>query len=61
MTSIFNLLKENGLEIGEPGKGRAAWIAYGYILAEGKSEVIVSMNVISLRTAANSSHVYAIR
>jgi glucosyl-3-phosphoglycerate synthase len=41
MTAIFNLLKESGLEIGEPGKGRAAWIAYGYVLAGETSEVIV--------------------
>lgn len=38
--SLFNLLKENGLDAGERGKGRAAWIAYGYILARGSSEVI---------------------
>lgn len=40
MTSLFNLLKENGLEVGDAGKGRAAWIAYGYILAQDSSEVI---------------------
>ncbi|MCH8013200.1 MAG: glycosyl transferase [Candidatus Dadabacteria bacterium] len=38
--SLFNLLKENGLDVGEPGKGRAAWIAYGYVLAREESEVI---------------------
>jgi glucosyl-3-phosphoglycerate synthase len=38
--SIINLLEENGLFLGEPGKGRAAWIAYGYVLAEESSEVI---------------------
>lgn len=38
--SLFNLLKENGLDVGEPGKGRAAWIAYGYVLAREQSEVI---------------------
>ena len=38
--SLFNLLKENGLDVGEPGKGRAAWIAYGSVLAREKSEVI---------------------
>ena len=38
--SLFNLLKENALDVGEPGKGRAAWIAYGYVLAREKSEVI---------------------
>lgn len=40
MTAIFNLLKESGLDVGEPGKGRAAWIAYGYVLAGETSEVI---------------------
>lgn len=40
ITSLFNLLKENGLDVGEPGKGRATWIAYGYILARNSSEVI---------------------
>ncbi len=40
ITSLFSLLEENGLEIGGPGKGRAAWIAYGYVLAEESSEVI---------------------
>ncbi|MGB7290665.1 MAG: glycosyl transferase [Thermodesulfobacteriota bacterium] len=38
--SVFRLLEENGLSVGEPGKGRAAWIAYGYVLAEESSEVI---------------------
>jgi glucosyl-3-phosphoglycerate synthase len=33
-------LKESGLDVGEPGKGRAAWIAYGYVLAGETSEVI---------------------
>lgn len=40
LTAIFNLLKESGLDVGEPGKGRAAWIAYGYVLAGETSEVI---------------------
>ncbi|MCZ6556072.1 MAG: glycosyl transferase, partial [Candidatus Dadabacteria bacterium] len=38
--SLFNLLKENGLDVGEPGKGRATWIAYGYVRAREESEVI---------------------
>ena len=37
---IVNLYGTNGLDVGEPGKGRAAWIAYGYVLAREKSEVI---------------------
>jgi glucosyl-3-phosphoglycerate synthase len=39
--SLFNLLQRNGLYTGEAGKGKAAWIAYGYVLAEESSEVIV--------------------
>lgn len=38
--SIYSLLEENDLFLGEAGKGRAAWIAYGYVLAEESIEVI---------------------
>jgi len=38
---LLKLLSENGLDIGDPGKGRAAWLAYGYILARRRSKVIV--------------------
>ncbi|MBI4378571.1 MAG: glycosyl transferase [Nitrospinae bacterium] len=38
---LYTLLKENDLDAGEDGKGRSAWMAYGYILAEDKSDVIV--------------------
>src|SRR3990172_560599 len=37
---IYATLERNGLHAGEDGKGRSAWIAYGYILANGVSEVI---------------------
>ena len=39
--SIYSLLEENDLFLGEAGKGRAAWIAYGYVLAEESIEVII--------------------
>jgi glucosyl-3-phosphoglycerate synthase len=29
-----------GLDVGEPGKGRACWLALGYLLAEGRAEYI---------------------
>jgi glucosyl-3-phosphoglycerate synthase len=29
-----------GLNIGEPGKGRACWLAIGYVIAEGRAEYI---------------------
>jgi glucosyl-3-phosphoglycerate synthase len=40
LESIYKMLVENGLVLGEQGKGRGCWVAYGYILARGESEVI---------------------
>lgn len=40
LQSLYKLLENNGLDIGEQGKGRSAWMAYGYVLASGKSQVI---------------------
>ena len=37
---LFELLKENDLSAGQDGKGRSAWMAYGYVLAEERSHVI---------------------
>jgi len=37
---IYDTFKRNGLEVGERGKGRSAWLAYGYVLANGKCDVI---------------------
>jgi glucosyl-3-phosphoglycerate synthase len=37
---LFDLLEEADLKIGGDGKGRSAWIAYGYILARDESKVI---------------------
>jgi glucosyl-3-phosphoglycerate synthase len=38
--AIFDRLKQEGIDVGEDGKGRSAWIAYGYILALEDSHVI---------------------
>ncbi len=38
---LLPLLTQNELDIGAEGKGRAAWLAYGYILARRRSKVIV--------------------
>jgi glucosyl-3-phosphoglycerate synthase len=40
MKKIYSALKQNNLSPGETGKGRAVWIALGYVLAEGKSRVV---------------------
>jgi len=37
---LFHILEENELLIGLPGKGRAAWIALGYIIASNSSRVV---------------------
>ena len=37
---LFRLLEENDLAAGPPGKGRACWIAYGYVLASGQAQII---------------------
>ena len=37
---IYATLERNGLWAGEDAKGRSAWIAYGYTLANARSDVI---------------------
>ncbi|MEK6726750.1 MAG: glycosyl transferase [Deltaproteobacteria bacterium] len=37
---IYDTFKRNGLDPGQDGKGRSAWLAYGYVIASGKSDVI---------------------
>jgi glucosyl-3-phosphoglycerate synthase len=38
--NLYKLLAENGINVGDDGKGRSAWTAYGYILALEDSQVI---------------------
>ena len=40
ITEVYEMLKRNGLDAGPQGKGRSAWLSYGYVLARGQSEVI---------------------
>ena len=40
ITEVYETLRRNGLDVGERGKGRSAWMAYGYVLARGRSDVI---------------------
>ena len=37
---IYDTFKRNGLSVGERGKGRSAWLAYGYVISGGKCDVI---------------------
>lgn len=37
---LYALLRENDLPVGEDGKGRSCWMAYGYVLACDQCDVI---------------------
>jgi glucosyl-3-phosphoglycerate synthase len=37
---LYKILEENHIPAGEDGKGRSTWMAYGYILASAKSNII---------------------
>lgn len=41
MGSVFSLIEDSGLHVGEAGKGRAVWTAYGYALARQDFHTIV--------------------
>ena len=38
---LFGIAERQGLETGNPGKGRAVWIALGYAIASGKCKEVV--------------------
>lgn len=40
VSEVYEMLKRNGLDAGPQGKGRSAWLSYGYVLARAKSDVI---------------------
>jgi glucosyl-3-phosphoglycerate synthase len=40
MKQLYNTLKENDMDPGSEGKGRAVWLSLGYVLARRKSRVI---------------------
>ena len=39
--SLYDILTKNDISAGEDGKGRSVWMAFGYVLASEKNEVIV--------------------
>ena len=40
IAEVYETFSRNGLDVGQPGKGRSAWLAYGYVLARRRSSVI---------------------
>ncbi|MBI5867179.1 MAG: glycosyl transferase [candidate division Zixibacteria bacterium] len=40
MEGLLDLIRSKGLDPGPDGKGKQVWLAYGYVLSEGQSDVI---------------------
>lgn len=40
VSEIYETFARHGFNVGERGKGRSVWLAYGYVLARARSEVI---------------------
>lgn len=40
VAEVYDTLARNGLSVGHRGKGRSAWLGYGYVLARGRSDFI---------------------
>jgi glucosyl-3-phosphoglycerate synthase len=40
LQKIYRDLEARGIAVGSDGKGRSCWIAYGYVLAGGRSKII---------------------
>jgi glucosyl-3-phosphoglycerate synthase len=40
VSAVYKAIEEAGLPTGEPGKGRSAWMAYGYVLSQQDFHVI---------------------
>ncbi len=40
--ALYRLLGEHGLRPDQDGKGRSCWMAYGYLLADGRCDVIAA-------------------
>lgn len=40
VTEIYDTFARNSLDVGHRGKGRSAWLAYGYVLARAQSDSI---------------------
>ncbi|MCK4846558.1 MAG: glycosyl transferase [Deltaproteobacteria bacterium] len=40
ISEIYESFEVNGVSAGQDGKGRSAWLSYGYVLSRGRSEVI---------------------
>lgn len=46
---LCRYLTEAGVDIGMPGKGQSCWLAYGYVLARGRSRMVALQDCDVLR------------
>ncbi len=59
VTALLSRLAENDLRLGERGKGRACWMAFGYLLAAGHEHVALQdADVLDYDRAALSRLLY---
>jgi glucosyl-3-phosphoglycerate synthase len=40
VSEIYDTFSRNRLDVGQRGKGRSVWLAYGYVLSRGQSDII---------------------
>lgn len=59
---LFREMEETGLTVGPDGKGRSAWLAYGYVLARAECDVIAlhDCDIVSYRRDLLTRLVYPV-
>jgi glucosyl-3-phosphoglycerate synthase len=60
--ALLREMEERGLSVGQDGKGRSAWLCYGYLLARGRCDVIAlhDCDILSYRRDLLARLVYPV-
>jgi glucosyl-3-phosphoglycerate synthase len=60
--ALLREMEERGLSVGQDGKGRSAWLCYGYLLARGQCDVIAlhDCDILSCRRDLLARLVYPV-
>jgi len=60
--ALLREMEERGLSVGQDGKGRSAWLCYGYLLARGQCDVIAlhDCDILSYRRDLLARLVYPV-
>ena len=58
VTEIYDTFARNSLDVGQRGKGRSAWLAYGYVLARAQSDFIAlhDCDIVNYSRVTNKMH-----